>query len=140
MGGSFRAAFTAITCRGRVKLQIMTMLHESIDRRRAGTLLTSGPSGSMANDQSATSSVLMTLWLTARLALVAAYSRGRRSSSSRDCATATGSVVSSISKMWSRLSMRGTIRRWWRLARTEAAISPASAKAFSAFKAESSRS
>jgi hypothetical protein len=36
--------------------------------------------------------------------------------------------------------MRGIIRRWWRLARTEAAVSLASARAFSAFKAESSRS
>jgi hypothetical protein len=34
--------------------------------------------------------------------------------------------------------MRGMIRQWWRLARTEAAVSPASARAFSAFKAEAS--
>jgi hypothetical protein len=34
--------------------------------------------------------------------------------------------------------MRGTIRRWWRLARTEAAVSPVSTSAFNAFKAESS--
>jgi hypothetical protein len=94
----------------------------------------------MVNAQSAVSSVLMALRLTARLALVAAYSRGKRSGSSRVCASATRSAVSSISKMRSRLSMRGTIRRWWRLARTEAAVSPASARAFNAFKAESSRS
>jgi hypothetical protein len=36
--------------------------------------------------------------------------------------------------------MRGTIRRWWRLARTEAAPSPSSARSFSASKADSSRS
>jgi hypothetical protein len=36
--------------------------------------------------------------------------------------------------------MKGTICRWWRLARTEAALSPASASAFNAFKDESSRS
>jgi hypothetical protein len=36
--------------------------------------------------------------------------------------------------------MRGMIRRWWRLARTEAAVSPASARTLSAVKAESSRS
>jgi hypothetical protein len=113
------------------------MLHETIDRRRAGILLTSGPSGSMANDQSTSSSFLMTLRLTVCLALMAAYSCGRRSGSSRDCASTTGSAVSSISKMQSRLSMRGMIRRWWRLARTEAAVSPASARAFSTFKAES---
>jgi hypothetical protein len=94
----------------------------------------------MVNAQSAVSSVLMALRLTARLALVAAYSRGKRSGSSRVCASATRSAVSSISKMRSRLSMRGTIRRWWRLARTEAAVSPASTRAFNAFKAESSRS
>jgi hypothetical protein len=89
-----RVAFTAITCRGRVKLQITTMLHESIDRRGAGALLTSGPSGSMTNDQSAVSSFLMTLRMTVRLTLVAAYSYGRRSGSSRDCASSTGSNVS----------------------------------------------
>jgi hypothetical protein len=60
----------------------------------------------MANDQSATSSDLMTLRMTTRLSLVAAYSHGRRSGSSRDCASTTGSAVSSISKMRSRLSMR----------------------------------
>jgi hypothetical protein len=48
--------------------------------------------------------------------------------------------VSSISKMRSRLSMRGMIHRWWRLARTEAAPSPASVRSFSAYKADSSRS
>jgi hypothetical protein len=92
----------------------------------------------MVNAQSVVSSVLMALRLTVRLALMEAYSRGKRLGSSRDCTSATGSAVSSISKMRSRLSMRGTIRRWWRLARTEAAVSPASARAFSTFKAESS--
>jgi hypothetical protein len=82
----------------------------------------------------------MALRLMARLALMAAYSRGKRPGSSRDCASATGSAVFSISKMRSRLSMRGMIRRWWRLERTEAAVSPASARAFGAFKAETSRS
>jgi hypothetical protein len=94
----------------------------------------------MVNTQSAVLSTLMALRLMERLALVAAYSCGRRSGSGRDCASALGSAVSSISKMRSRLSMSGTICRWWRLARTEAAVSPASASAFSAFKAESSRS
>jgi hypothetical protein len=92
----------------------------------------------MVNAQSAVSSTLMALRLTARLALVAAYSCGKRPSSSRNCASATGSAVSSISKMRRRLSMKGTICRWWRLARTEAALSPASASAFNAFKDESS--
>jgi hypothetical protein len=36
--------------------------------------------------------------------------------------------------------MREMIRRWWRLARTEAAPSPTSAKSFSTCKADSSRS
>jgi hypothetical protein len=104
------------------------------------TLLTSGPSGSIVNAQSAVSMILVALRLTARLALVAAYSREKRWGRSRGCVSATGSAVSSISKIRSRLSMRGTTRRWWRLARTEAAVSPASARAFSTFKAESSRS
>jgi hypothetical protein len=49
-------------------------------------------------------------------------------------------AVSSISKMRSSLSMRGTIRRWWRFARTDAAPSPASARLFSASRADSSLS
>jgi hypothetical protein len=93
----------------------------------------------MVNAQSAVSSTLMALRLTTHLALVAAYSCRRRLGISRDCASAMGSAVSFISKMRSRLSMRGTICRWWRLARTEAAVSPASASAFSAFKAEVGR-
>jgi hypothetical protein len=32
------------------------------------------------------------------------------------------------------------ICRWWRFVRTEAAVSPASARAFNAYKAKSSRS
>jgi hypothetical protein len=74
-------------------------------------LLTSGPSGSMVNDQRSSSLCLTALRLMARLALVVAYSYGRRSCRSRDYTSATGSAVSSISKMRSRLSMRGTIRR-----------------------------
>jgi hypothetical protein len=45
---------------------------------------------------------------------VAAYSH-ERSGSSHDCANAMGSAVPSISKMRSHLSMRGMIRRCWRL-------------------------
>jgi hypothetical protein len=45
-----------------------------------------------------------------------------------------------ISKMLSSLSMRGTIRLWWRLARTKAAPNLASARPFSAFRSDSSRS
>jgi hypothetical protein len=50
-----------------------------------------------------------------------------------------GSASSSISKMRSRLSIRGTIRRWWRLARTHPAVSPQSARCFNATRSESSR-
>jgi hypothetical protein len=75
----------------------------------------------------------------ARRARVAAYSRGKRSCSSRDSANATGSASSSISKMRSRLSVRGTIRRWWRLARTHPAVSPQFARCFNAARSESSR-
>jgi hypothetical protein len=74
----------------------------------------------------------------ARRARVAAYSRGKRSRSSRDSANATGSASSSISKMWSRLSIRGTIRRWWRLTRTHPVVSPRSARCFNAATSESS--
>jgi hypothetical protein len=34
----------------------------------------------------------------------------------------------------------GTIRLWWRLARTEAAPNPASARSFNAFRSDTSRS
>jgi hypothetical protein len=66
----------------------------------------------MTNDQRSSLLVLTASTLTARLALVAAYSWGKRSCTSYECASATRSAVSSISKMWSLLSMRGTIRRW----------------------------
>jgi hypothetical protein len=39
--------------------------------------------------------------------------------------------------MRSRLSIRGTIRRWWRLARTHPAVSPRSARCFNAARSES---
>jgi hypothetical protein len=61
------------------------------------------------------------------------------SRSSRDSANATGSASSRISKIWSRLSIRGTIRRWWSLARTHPAVSPQSAGFFNAARSESSR-
>jgi hypothetical protein len=50
-----------------------------------------------------------------------------------------GSASSLISKMRSRLSIRGTIRRWWRLARTHPAVNPRSASFFSVAASESSR-
>jgi hypothetical protein len=97
-------------------------------------------SGSITNDQRPSLIFLTALRLTARLALVAAYSGGRRSWIDRERASATGLAVSSISKMRSSLSMMGMIRRWWRLARTEAALSLASARLFSTSTADSSRS
>jgi hypothetical protein len=57
----------------------------------------------------------------------------------RDLASATGSASSIISKMQSGLSIRGTIRRWWRKARTVAAVIPRVARLFSAARSESSR-
>jgi hypothetical protein len=41
--------------------------------------------------------------------------------------------------MRSSLSMRGTIRQWWRFVRIDAAASPASARFFSPCRSESSR-
>jgi hypothetical protein len=58
---------------------------------------------------------------------------------SRDLTSAMGSAVSVISKMRSGLSIRGTTRRWWRKARTAPAVSPRSAKFFSASRSESNR-
>jgi hypothetical protein len=57
----------------------------------------------------------------------------------RDLANAMGSAVSVISKMWSGLSIRGTTCRWWRKARTAPAVSPRSARFFSASRSESNR-
>jgi hypothetical protein len=75
----------------------------------------------------------------ARRARVAAYGRGKGSRNSRDSANAIGSASSLISKMRSRLSIRGMIRRWWRLARMHPEVSPRSASFFSAATSESSR-
>jgi hypothetical protein len=50
----------------------------------------------------------------AHRARVAAYSCRRGLCSDRDLANATGSTASVISKMRSDLSIKGTIRRWWR--------------------------
>jgi hypothetical protein len=69
---------------------------------------------------------------TALRARVAAYSRKRGLGSIRDLASATGFAVSVISKMWSGLSIRGTTHRWWRKARTVAAVSPRPARFLSA--------
>jgi hypothetical protein len=51
------------------------------------------------------------LRLIARLALVAAYSGGKRLCSSHECANDVGLASSFISKMQSSLSMRGKIRQ-----------------------------
>jgi hypothetical protein len=79
--------------------------------RGGGSPLTNGPTGSMINTQRAASSLRAALRSMARRARVAAYSRGRRSGSNRDYASATGSASSCISKMRSGLSIRGMIRR-----------------------------
>jgi hypothetical protein len=70
---------------------------------------------------------------------LAAYSRKRGLESIRDLASATGFAVSVISKMRSGLSIRGTTRRWWRKARTVAAVSPRPARFLNAASSESSR-
>jgi hypothetical protein len=74
----------------------------------------------------------------ARRARVATYNRGKGSCNSRDSANAMGSASSLISKMRSGLSIKGTTRRWWRLARTHPAVSPQSSSSFSAATSESS--
>jgi hypothetical protein len=79
------------------------------------------------------------LRLIARFTLVAAYSGRRRSCSSRERTRDVGLATSLISKMRSSLSMRGMIRRWWRLAKIEAAPSPASARLRSALVSNSNR-
>jgi hypothetical protein len=65
----------------------------------------------------------------ARRARVAAYDRRKGSRSIRDSASATGSASSLISKMRSRLSIKGT----------HAAVSPRSASFFNAATSEYSR-
>jgi hypothetical protein len=91
--------------------------------RKSRNLVTNWPSGSISNAHRDASSQRPGLRSMARRARVAAYGRGKGSRSSRDSANATGSASSLISKMRSRLSIRGTIRRWWRLARTHPAVS-----------------
>jgi hypothetical protein len=113
MGGSDRAAFTALICKTEEADEASK--HANIPRtgrtRKDGTPLTSGPTGSMVNAQRIASLLRAALRSMARRARVAAYSCGKRSGSRRDCASATGSASSCISKMRSGLSIRGTIRR-----------------------------
>jgi alpha-ketoglutarate-dependent taurine dioxygenase len=92
----------------------------------------------MENAHRAVSSLRPALRSVARRARVAAYFREKRSSSSRDSANAMGFALSSISKMRRRLSIRGTIRRWWRLVRTHPAVNPRSARCFNAARSKSS--
>jgi hypothetical protein len=65
----------------------------------------------MVNAQRAASSLRVAMRSMARRARVAAYSREKRRGINCDCANATGSAFSCISKMRSGLSIRGTIRR-----------------------------
>jgi hypothetical protein len=107
--------------------------------RKSRNPLTKWPTGSISNAHRDASSPRPGLRSMARHARFAAYGRGKGSRSSRDSANAMGSASSVISKMRSRLSIRGMIRRWWRLARTHPEVSPRSASFFSVATSESSR-
>jgi hypothetical protein len=111
VGGSDRAAFTTLIYKTGEADEASK--HANISRtgrtRKGETPLTSGPTGSMANAQRTASSLRAALRSMARRARVATYSHGKRSGSSRDYASATGSASSCISKMRSSLSIRGTI-------------------------------
>jgi hypothetical protein len=61
------------------------------------SLLTGGASGSITNDQKSSLLCLTALRLMARLALVAAYSRGKRLCTNHERASDTGLAVSLIS-------------------------------------------
>jgi hypothetical protein len=62
--------------------------------KKRGCLLIGGASGSITNDQRSSSLCLTALRLMARLARVAAYSRGKRLCTNRERASDTGSAVS----------------------------------------------
>jgi hypothetical protein len=79
------------------KTVVRTALVRCENRRREGRPLTAGVSGSIANDQRSSLLYLPPLRLIARLALVAAYSVGKRSFSSRERANDTGLAASLIS-------------------------------------------
>jgi hypothetical protein len=106
---------------------------------RSRNPLTNWPTGSISSAHRDASSQRPDLRSMARRAGVAAYDRGKGSRSSRDSASAMGSASLLISKMRSRISTKGTTRRWWRLARMHPAVSPLSASSFSAATSESSR-
>jgi hypothetical protein len=139
MGGSDRVAFTVTLCWEERNVRVEAACGGGI-KEKGKSPLTGGASGSITNDQRSSLLFLTARRLTARLSLVDAYSGRRRSWINRERASATGLAVSSISKMRSSLTMKGMIRRWWRFVRTEAAPSPASAKLFSASRADSNRS
>jgi hypothetical protein len=60
------------------------------EKSKGGSLLTDRASGSITNDQRSSMSCLKALRLMARLALMAAYSRGKRSCSNHERANDTG--------------------------------------------------
>jgi hypothetical protein len=96
MGGSDRATFTATLCWEERNVRVVATRGGRI-KERGKSPLTSGASGSMMNDQRSSLLCLTALRLMARLALVAAYSKGRRSGSNRERANDTGLAVSPIS-------------------------------------------
>jgi hypothetical protein len=111
VGGSDRAAFTALICKGAGKISRHANAPRIGRRRGSGGPLTNGPTGSMVNAQSVASLFRPGRRSMARRARVAAYSRGKRPGSNCDYANATGSASSCISKMRSDLSIKGTTRR-----------------------------
>jgi hypothetical protein len=83
--------------------------HDTKTREEGRGPLTVGASGRITNNQRSSLLCGTNLTLIAHLALIVAYSGGRRSCSSREHASDVGLAASLISKMRSSLSMRGTI-------------------------------
>jgi hypothetical protein len=88
--------FTATLCWDERNVRVAAT-HGGRIKEKGKSPLTGGASGSITNDQRSSLLCLTALRLMARLALMAAYSRGRRSGTNRERANDTGLAVSPIS-------------------------------------------
>jgi hypothetical protein len=96
VGGSDRAAFTVTLCWEERNVRVAATRGGRI-KEKGKSPLTGRASGIITNDQRLSLLCLTALRLMARLALVAAYSGGRRSGSNHEHANDTGLAVSPIS-------------------------------------------
>jgi hypothetical protein len=92
VGGSDRAAFTALICKGTGNISRRDNASRINRTKGSGGPLTNESTGSMANTRSVVSSFRLVRRSMAHRARVAAYSHGKRLGTNCDCASATRST------------------------------------------------